>query len=550
MSLKKLAILAIEAADLQEVIARYIDIKQIGSKKFASCPFHSDGSPSFCINEEYYYCFGCQKSGNAISFLKEYQNLSFKEAVLELCSMYNIPAYDVSDYDQLDNSQTDIRDQAIQDFLDSCLKLPLRVQTYLYTRGIDDQVIAKYSLGYSFGTLSDKYSEEIYKDVGLLTSNNTIYFYERLIFPIRDINGKCIAFGGRSLSSLQNPKYINSPNTVYFNKGQVVYGLYEWKQHNHKNNAPIIIVEGYMDVISLSQAGYPYAVACMGTAITQRQASIILRHANNIQIALDGDEAGQKAVFKMLRVILPLLQSRHTLEIIVLPENQDPSSYVQSNSWSSAPCYEYQIWFKNLLSLQPDFKTRLDLGLLLLRGLQDKYQILLLADILSKECNVSYQDINTLMQFTDVQDNVNADNTAEDIDIIDQKLLQIILSDPSVLDLIQDWPDEALSDLLRLCKNIYTQNRDIIITPKALFMLLKEQVGGISLIPANMNDHYLSNWKEELPLFLDALWERYLRKQTLYLFNLCLLQGEERKADLKLLQKQLEQFYDKKAVRS
>ena len=337
----------LSSINIVDVIGRRLTLERKGGAYWAKCPFHGSGeerTASFKVYEETgtYHCFGCKESGNAIHFLRKHDGLDFLEAVETLATQVGmeIPKQEAS----VDTSNaTKINNRASQVFYEQ-LKSDQGKKTikYLKERGISGETAKFFQLGYSsnkkptlYENLKNEFKEIDLDESGLFGKNDDGEYYDRfrdrLMFPIRNIKGECIAFGGRLLSDKKDQaKYLNSPETKTYKKKYELYGLYEIREIN-KRPESIFLVEGYMDVIGLFQHGIKNAVASSGTAFTQEQLRKILSYTNTIYIVFDGDEAGYKASWRAVENALPLLREDTRISFIFLEPDEDPDSYVSSN---------------------------------------------------------------------------------------------------------------------------------------------------------------------------------------------------------------------------
>ena len=337
----------LSSINIVDVIGRRLTLERKGGAYWAKCPFHGSGeerTASFKVYEETgtYHCFGCKESGNAIHFLRKHDGLDFLEAVETLATQVGmeIPKQEVP----VDTSNaTKINNRASKVFYEQ-LKSDQGKKTikYLKERGISGETAKFFQLGYSsnkkptlYENLKNEFKEIDLDESGLFGKNDDGEHYDRfrdrLMFPIRNIKGECIAFGGRLLSDKKDQaKYLNSPETKTYKKKYELYGLYEIREIN-KRPESIFLVEGYMDVIGLFQHGIKNAVASSGTAFTQEQLRKILSYTNTIYIVFDGDEAGYKASWRAVENALPLLREDTRISFIFLEPNEDPDSYVSSN---------------------------------------------------------------------------------------------------------------------------------------------------------------------------------------------------------------------------
>lgn len=331
--------------DIVDVIERRVPLKKAGREWTACCPFHDERSPSFYVSpaKQFYHCFGCGVHGSAVKFLMEYERLEFPDAVDELAQSVGLTVPREGGRDERPREdKTDLYAllDAAANWYQQQLPKSADVQAYCKKRGLDTDTIARFRLGWApagfdgvlkaLGT-SDK-RLQLLNEAGMVASNergNTYdRFRERLMFPILDRRGRVIAFGGRVLQSEQGPKYLNSPETPLFHKGRELFALWQVKQANAKLER-IVVVEGYMDVIALHQAGLPIAVATLGTATTPEHTEVLFRAAPDVVFCFDGDRAGRAAAWKALESALPRLRDGRQAYFLFLPDGEDPDSLVR-----------------------------------------------------------------------------------------------------------------------------------------------------------------------------------------------------------------------------
>jgi len=331
--------------DIVDVIERRVPLNKAGREWTACCPFHHERSPSFYVSpaKQFFHCFGCGVHGSAIKFLMDYDRLEFPDAVEELAQTVGMtvpreggreaaPREDKTDlYALLD---------AAAGWYEGELPRNADAQAYCRKRGLDAETIRRFRLGWapagydgvikSLGNTPRRM--ELLNEAGMVASNEKGHKYdrfrERLMFPILDRRGRVIAFGGRVLSSEQSPKYLNSPETPLFHKGRELFALWQVKQAN-QNLVRIVVVEGYMDVIALHQAGLPIAVATLGTATTPEHTEVLFRAAPDVVFCFDGDRAGRAAAWKALESALPRLRDGRQAYFLFLPDGEDPDSLVR-----------------------------------------------------------------------------------------------------------------------------------------------------------------------------------------------------------------------------
>lgn len=339
--------------DLVELVDARVPLKKAGRNYTACCPFHNEKTPSFSVapDKQFYYCFGCGASGNAIGFLMEYERLSFPEAVEQLAARagMEVPREEGPRAEQ-SRRQKD-RLQSLYDLLTRAERFyrhqlrhaPERrpAVDYLKGRGLTGDIAARYGLGFAppgFDTLAtglslDRDGIELALTAGLLvrredTGRTYDKFRDRIMFPIRDSRGRTIGFGGRVLGD-GKPKYLNSPETPVFHKGRELYGLWEWRQSRERSGR-LFVVEGYMDVIALAQHGIPNCVATLGTATTEEHAEKLFRQVDEVVFCFDGDQAGRRAAWRALESTLPALEDGKQARFLFLPEGEDPDTLVRS----------------------------------------------------------------------------------------------------------------------------------------------------------------------------------------------------------------------------
>ena len=337
--------------DIVEVIEIYVTLQKAGRDYKACCPFHHEKTPSFTVSphKQFYYCFGCGAHGNAIKFLMEHQHLSFVESIEQLATRVGltVPVSSQTFSNKPQENRADLYQlmQQVTKFYGHQLKnhpqknIPI---DYLRTRGLTGEICKHFGVGFAppgrdnllkqfpaqqepllaTGMLSEKTAQQ-YQD----------RFRNRIMFPIRDRQGRVIAFGGRVLDDA-TPKYLNSPETAIFHKSQELYGLYEVLQSGTKLEK-LVVVEGYLDVIALAQFGIQYSVATLGTALNVQHLRRLFRLVNKVIFCFDGDAAGLRAAWRSLELCLPLASDELDIRFLFLPGNEDPDSFVRSRGKES-----------------------------------------------------------------------------------------------------------------------------------------------------------------------------------------------------------------------
>ncbi|WP_230460535.1 DNA primase [Sansalvadorimonas verongulae] len=335
--------------DIIDVIGERITLKKSGRNHQALCPFHKEKSPSFSANQDkqFYYCFGCGASGNAVGFVMDHDHVDFPEAVETLARRagMQVPRENSGSvqkrerYDTLYKLLTKAADWYTEQLKGHAQSD--EAASYLQRRGLDTNTISTFHLGYAppgwdnliqaLGSTPER--QRLLQDAGLVVENEerkSTYdrFRSRIIFPIRDQRGRVIAFGGRVLGD-DKPKYLNSPETPVFHKGRELYGLYEARKANRDLNQ-ILVVEGYMDVIALAQQGITNAVATLGTATTSDHLSYLFKHTSQVTFCFDGDNAGRQAAWRALENAIPVMDDGKQIRFLFLPQGEDPDSIVRT----------------------------------------------------------------------------------------------------------------------------------------------------------------------------------------------------------------------------
>ena len=337
-------------ADVVEIVGRYVQLKKGGANFMGLCPFHGEKSPSFSVSpaKQFYHCFGCGKNGNAIGFLMDHAGMTFIEAVKDLAQQYGlqVPEDDASPQDRERAAQQREKQATLTDVLEKAgdayrkhLKNSPRAIAYLKGRGLSGEVARQFGLGYapegwrSLASVFPRYDDALLTESGLVIVNDEDgaaeakrydRFRDRVMFPIRNVKGECIGFGGRVLGD-EKPKYLNSPETPVFSKGRELYGLFEARQALRERGY-VLVTEGYMDVVALAQLGFPNAVATLGTACTTDHVQKLFRFTDSVVFSFDGDAAGRRAARKALDGALPYATDVRTVKFLFLPAEHDPDS--------------------------------------------------------------------------------------------------------------------------------------------------------------------------------------------------------------------------------
>jgi len=337
--------------DVVDVVGRYVQLKKGGANFMGLCPFHGEKSPSFSVSpsKQFYHCFGCGKNGNAIGFLMEHAGMGFVEAVNDLAGQVGmvVPQEDISPQERERQAAAKLKQATLNDVLERAgnayrhqLKEHAHAVQYLKQRGVSGAISSKYGLGYAppgwrnLASVFPEYDDPQLQESGLVIvgeDDDKRYdrFRDRIMFPIRNVKGECIGFGGRVLGD-EKPKYLNSPETPLFHKGRELYGLFEARDAL-RSMGYVLITEGYMDVVALAQLGFPNAVATLGTACTNDHVQKLFRFTDSVVFSFDGDAAGRRAAHKALEAALPYANDTRSVKFLFLPAEHDPDSFIREH---------------------------------------------------------------------------------------------------------------------------------------------------------------------------------------------------------------------------
>ena len=349
-------------ADVVDIVGRYVQLKKAGANFSGLCPFHAEKSPSFTVSpsKQFYHCFGCGKNGNAIGFLMDHAAMNFVEAVKDLAQQYGmqVPDEDTSPQERERAAEQRQKQHTLSDVLEKAgeayrkhLKESARAIDYFKSRGLSGDIARQFGLGYapqgwrSLASVFPNYDDPLLVESGLVINNQDEdggedkrydRFRDRVMFPIRNVKGECIGFGGRVLGDRDGtspggagPKYLNSPETPVFSKGRELYGLFEARAALREQGY-VLVTEGYMDVVALAQLGFPNAVATLGTACTPEHVQKLFRFTDSVVFSFDGDAAGRRAAHKALDGALPYATDVRSVKFLFLPAEHDPDSYIRA----------------------------------------------------------------------------------------------------------------------------------------------------------------------------------------------------------------------------
>jgi DNA primase len=419
--------------DIVDVIDRSVPLKKAGANYSACCPFHNEKSPSFTVSptKQFYHCFGCGAHGSAIGFVMEYQGLSFVEAIQELAKQVGmIVPQETRERDDAPQKKAvpgmvEAMQQAVLYYRGE-LKKSQRAIEYLKGRGLSGQIAARFQMGYApsgwqnLQEVFSDYQDDVLKSIGLVIENEQgrryDRFRDRVMFPIHDQKGQVIGFGGRVLGTEgddDGPKYLNSPETPLFQKGQELYGLF-LARRAIRDAGRVLVVEGYMDVVALAQYGIEYAVAALGTATTPVHITKLMRQTDEIVFCFDGDAAGRKAAWRAAMNALPALTDGLRLSFLFLPAEHDPDSYVreygkdafEAAMQSALPLSQYLIQHlseDNGLQSQEDKVRFLNEAEPILAQIQAPRLALLLRKRVAELAGLSDEEMRSMIRLPEVQ---------------------------------------------------------------------------------------------------------------------------------------------------
>lgn len=491
--------------DVVDIISQFIELKKSGANFKACCPFHGEDTPSFVVSpqKQIYHCFGCGVGGDSIKFVMEYEKLSYPEAIEKLASMTNVSLQYDNDTKKVDLSII----TKVNNHYQKLLVYHPNAMDYLKSRGVSSSSIEKFEIGYAsssqdtinylktnFLNLADA------KEFGIIdTGQNGLYarFIDRITFPIYTINGNIVGFGGRTITG-HNAKYVNSPQTKFFNKSRLLYGYNIAKESIYKQKT-IIVTEGYLDVVMLHQAGFSNTVATLGTALTVDHLPLLKRGEPKIIVAYDGDKAGLNAAYK---ASLLLSHSNFNGGVVIFKEGQDPADMVVGNAID-----DLNSMFSNPQPFIP-FVIDFIIKKYNLENPQDKQQALkesneflkTLDPILQEEYqSLVARKLNVNSQLVQVQhfnnQRVNQVNLSS-INISELSIIKTILDNPSLLEAVKV---ELQPDMFETHANEYA--------------MLLEDINNPSLHGLMLNEHIISYNKEELDNQLKIVLVPYYKKK-------------------------------------
>lgn len=482
--------------DIADVIGSRVKLKRTGSNLVGLCPFHTEKTPSFTVSQakQFFHCFGCSAHGSAISFIMQFERLSFVEAIENLASYAGLTVPKNEEYEHKNNyTQLYKLNEAAANLFSQQLTNSPRAINYLKSRGLTGKICKKFNLGYapnSWENLRSLYgnSQPIKQQMitsGLLITkdSNKVYsrFRDRIMFPIHNMRGNIIGFGGRALSKDDPAKYLNSPETPIFHKGEELYGLFAARKASNDLKF-VIVVEGYLDVIALAQFGITNVVATLGTAISTKQIQLLLRNTTEIIFCFDGDQAGRTAAWRALENSLPLMRDGIQIKFLFLPENHDPDSLIRQELAvafnkrleTAIPLSDFFIkqLTSNININTIDGKAKLTkISQELLKKMPQSIFYQLLASKIAELVNINVEELKNPSRYQKTPKDAKLNNNSEatttiattitTIPVPIQNALAILLHQPSIISQFNDIDDiknikvegiEILLDMVSLIK--------------------------------------------------------------------------------------------------
>lgn len=527
--------------DIVDVISGYIKLKKNGSSYVGLCPFHNEKSPSFSVSQsrQLYHCFGCGVGGNVITFVMEYENFTFLEAVKSLADRVGMELPEIS-YSQKEQQERDLKTKLLEinKIAATYYYHQLKYEngqvglSYLRKRGLTDETINRFGLGYSgqnskalYRYLKDKgYDDDLLKESGLFTYERGINdkFWNRVMFPIMDINNKVIGFGGRVMGDAK-PKYLNSPETKLFDKSRNLYGL-NIARTARKNN--LIICEGYMDVISMHQAGFNQAVASLGTALTPGQARLMKRYTDQVLITYDSDEAGTKAA---MRAIPILKEAGLSTKVINMQPYKDPDEFIKAlgaeafqeriDNASNSFMYEIGVIEKKYDRSDPESSTEFEREVARkLTGFSQKLERDNYLNAVCRKFNIqmdgmrelvaSYGNQSGILERKDERPRVSMQQTAKKkrdsgVRQAEKILLTWMIDDGEIFKKVKEYiePSDFIDPLLRdVADKLYSQFDEGYVNPASIintYATDEEHNEVAALFSADLNDDLNKNEREK-----------------------------------------------------
>ena len=473
-------------ADIVDVVSTRVKLRRAGNNMVGLCPFHNEKSPSFTVsqNKQFFHCFGCGAHGSAIGFIMQFENLGFIAAVENLATQLGLTVPQDTTTFAKQNIYEDYykANECAANFFVHQLTQSDKCINYLKSRDFNGKVCKDFKIGYApadWDNLQTLYHDSSAKKRDLLATgllaekNNKVYsrFRDRIMFPIRNVRGCIIGFGGRTLGD-DLAKYLNTPETAIFHKGEELYGLFEARLANNSHLPFIIVVEGYLDVVALAQFTITNAVATLGTAISTKQVQLLLRNTTTIVFCFDGDSAGRGAAWRALENTLPLMRDDIDIKFLFLPEKEDPDSLIKKIGkeqflQKTAGAISLADFFFRQLSNDINLNTIggrakfVQMGTLWLKKMPYSIFRQMMADRIAKTANI---DAKELQNMDSVVNEPLAKNEEETSDILQsiKTAISILLHHPQIITEVENIDEikgikingiELLSELIAMIKN-------------------------------------------------------------------------------------------------
>lgn len=477
--------------DVVDIIDKRVPLKKTGANFVACCPFHQEKTPSFSVSpsKQFYHCFGCGAHGSAISFLIDHDGLNFIDAIHELAKVVGLKVPNQVDEKPEKKKENIVLEDSLilaKKYYQARLKASPEAIKYLKSRGLTGEIAKQFSIGFAPGGWNNL--NEVFKDYdndvliksGLINKNEKGKRYDRfrnrIMFPIYNAKGQLVGFGGRVIDEKDSPKYYNSPETSLFQKSYELYGLLAARK-SIRDKGYVLVVEGYMDVVSLAQHGISNAVATLGTATTSFHIQKLIRYTSEIIFCFDGDEAGKSAAWRAMQNSLASVTDEVQLKFLFLSEQHDPDSYVRENSKEkfeklakdATPLSEYVVHYltkKNDLTSQEDRVKFLNSVEPILNNIASLKLTFLLKKRISELLNLTIDELGKVINVKSKENTKSSSkNIPRDATSVVRRFISLLISDPSLVeenDKDIAWGDSLDEQLARACitKVLMDQNHN------------------------------------------------------------------------------------------
>jgi len=477
--------------DVVDIIDKRVPLKKTGANFVACCPFHQEKTPSFSVSpsKQFYHCFGCGAHGSAISFLIDHDGLNFIDAIHELAKVVGLKVPNQVDEKPEKKKENIVLEDSLilaKKYYQARLKASPEAIKYLKSRGLTGEIAKQFSIGFAPGGWNNL--NEVFKDYdndvliksGLINKNEKGKRYDRfrnrIMFPIYNAKGQLVGFGGRVIDEKDSPKYYNSPETSLFQKSYELYGLLAARK-SIRDKGYVLVVEGYMDVVSLAQHGISNAVATLGTATTSFHIQKLIRYTSEIIFCFDGDEAGKSAAWRAMQNSLASVTDEVQLKFLFLSEQHDPDSYVRENSKEkfeklakdATPLSEYVVHYltkKNDLTSQEDRVKFLNSVEPILNNIASLKLTFLLKKRISELLNLTIDELDKVINVKSKENTKpSSKNIPREATSVVRRFISLLISDPSLVeenDKDITWGDSLDEQLARACitKVLMDQNHN------------------------------------------------------------------------------------------